>query len=340
LIFEGIVLVRLAGIARRSKWKGDDVIIKSLGGVTFIAFLLAGLYGALMTFPAFFPIIDFELIRKAFIVFVLFLATVYTSRITCGFVMLYSGGVEGLKTSLTLFTNVTKLIVYLIGGMVIIQFLGVSIAPILTALGVGGLAVALALQDTLSNLFAGIQILASRQIAPGEYVKLASGEEGIVDDISWRNTTIKTLQNNVIVIPNSKLATTILTNFSKPSGEVNFSVGIGAGYSCALEKVESIALETAKNVMNEIEGGVPEFDPVVRFREFGDSSIDFDVIMQAKSFNEQYKLRHEFLKRLKNRFEEKGIEIPYPARTVFLKGMNQSKKRTGISGCRPQAPET
>jgi small-conductance mechanosensitive channel len=213
--------------------------------------------------------------------------------------------------------------VYIIGILVLLQSLGISIAPILTALGVGGLAVALALQDTLSNLFAGIHMVASRKIRPGDYVELDGGREGYVEDITWRYTTIRTLSNNMVIIPNAKLASSVATNFALPDREIAISVDVGVAYESDLEKVESVTLEVAREVMEEVEGGVPGSEPSIRYRKFDDSSIGFSVNLRAKEFTNQYFIRHAFIKRLHKRYRAEGIDIPFPIRTIRMEGQDR-----------------
>ena len=165
------------------------------------------------------------------------------------------------------------------GFLVVLQTLGVSIAPLLTALGVGGLAVALALQDTLANLFAGVHILASKTVQPGDYIRLSSGEEGYVVDINWRNTAVRQLSNNLVIIPNAQLAGTNMTNFTRPEQQMSILVQVGVGYDSDLDHVERVTIEVVAEVMTEINGGVPDHEPAVRFHTFGDSSIGFTVIL-------------------------------------------------------------
>ncbi len=124
----------------------------------------------------------------------------------------------------------------------------------LTALGVGGLAVALALQDTLANLFAGIHILASKTVQPGDYIRLSSGEEGYVEDINWRQTTVRALSNNLVVIPNGQLAKTNMTNFMRPEQQLTILVQVGVAYDSDLEHVERVTTEVVAEVMTEITG--------------------------------------------------------------------------------------
>jgi small-conductance mechanosensitive channel len=116
----------------------------------------------------------------------------------------------------------------------------------LTALGVGGLAVALALQDTLSNLFAGIHIISTRLVLPNDYIRLSTGEEGFCKDINWRNTIIRTMANNENIIPNSVLSSSILTNFSRPEQEINISIPVSVSYESDLSQVEEVCIAVAK----------------------------------------------------------------------------------------------
>ena len=178
----------------------------------------------------------------------------------------------------------------------------------------------LALQDTLSNLFSGLQITMSRQINPGDYVRLDTGEEGYVTDITWRNTTIRALPNNMVVVPNAKLAGAIVTNYYLPQQEMAVLVQVGVAYESDLKKVETVTIETGREVMQEVPGGVPEFEPFIRYHTFADFSINFTVILRAREYVDQYLIKHEFVKRLHQRYNREGITIPFPIRTVHLPG--------------------
>lgn len=215
---------------------------------------------------------------------------------------------------------IIKLTVYLIGFIVILNTLGISIAPLITALGVGGLAVALALKDTLENLFAGIHIMAEKTIRVGDFIRLETGQEGYVEDISWRTTRIRMLPNNMIVIPNSKLAQSIVVNYFLPEKRMSLQIPVSVSYSSDPEKVEKILIEEAKNASEEVEGLLSEPEPFVRFIPgFGENSLDFTLVCQIREFVDQYKIQHELRKRIFKRFQEEGIEIPFPQRVVWLK---------------------
>ena len=317
VIFEKIILRKIKKISSKTKWESDKIFINAFRGTTTVLFLVTSIYLALESTELSLHLLN--LIHKVLLVLVIFFVTVVLSRISVGFVSVYSKRVGGAFTSTSIFTNVTKTLVFIIGILIILQYLGISTVNILTVLGVSGLAVALALQDTLSNLFAGIQVIASGQLKPGHYLRLTSGEEGHVADITWRYTTIISLQNNTIIVPNSKLASAIVTDFNIPDEVISTSIEVGVSYDSDLEKVEKVTAEVAREVMKETGVGVPEYEPSVTYKKFGDSSINFDVDFHVKKFVDQYTVKHEFIKRLHKRYKEEGIDIPFPVRTVYMK---------------------
>lgn len=314
--FERIALDRLRKVAARTKWQGYEIIISSLRGLTTILLLLLGVYLAIpyIRISAYTIVV----LQKFLLVSVIFCTAIILSRIAVGYVRLYSKKTEAVLPPTSIFANLARVLVFIIGGLIILQSLGIPITPMLTALGVGGLAVALAIQDTLSNLFAGLHILVSRLVRPGDYVKLDTGEEGYVQDTTWRHTTIRTLPNNMVIIPNSKLASALVTNYYLPAAEMAVLVQVGVSYDSDLEKVEKITIEVAKELMKEVQGGVPEFEPFIRYHTFGDFSIGFTVILRAKEYVDQYLIKHEFIKRLHKRYKDQAIKIPFPVRTIYI----------------------
>jgi small-conductance mechanosensitive channel len=212
--------------------------------------------------------------------------------------------------------NVAWTLIAVLGLLVILNGLGLSITPMLTALGVGGLAVALALQEPLANFFAGLFITLAGQIRVGDYVKLDSGQEGYIVDFSWRSTRLRMLANNLIVVPNAKLAQAIVVNHHLPSADLAVLVEVGVDYASDLRHVERVVVDVGREVMRDVPGGVPEFEPFIRYHTFGDSSINFTAILRAKEFVDQYVIKHEFVKRLHARFNDEGIVIPFPIRTI------------------------
>jgi small-conductance mechanosensitive channel len=213
----------------------------------------------------------------------------------------------------TLTENLIRIVAVIVGVLVILNGLGLSITPILTALGVGGLAVALALQDTLANLFAGLYLTVAKHIRIGNYIKLSSGEEGYLVDIDWRASRLRQLSNNTVLVPNAKFSQSIVTNYHSPEHELVVTIDASVDYASDLDRVEAITIDVARDVMRTVQGGVPDFDPLVRFHTFGDPGIGFSVILRAQEFVDQYLIRHEFVKRLHTRFLSEGIAIPIKA---------------------------
>ena len=317
IIFEKIVLKRIEKIVSKTKWKVDNFIVKSLKGVTFLFFIIGGIYGALSYYPLSENLE--KTAHKIISVVLIFAVTIVVARLAVGFIDFYTKKLGKVFPSTSIFTTLAYSLIITIGILVILQDLGISIAPLLTALGVGGLAAALALQDTLSNVFSGIHIIASGKVKPGDFIQLESGEAGYVTDVSWRNTKITAIQNNVIIVPNSKISSSIITNYYGPNPEMSLVVPVGVSYDSDLKRVEEITLDVARQILKDIPGGVPEYEPLIRFHTFNDFSIDFSVILRIKEYTDQYSLKHEFIKALHARYLKEGIEIPFPIRTVFMK---------------------
>ncbi|MFJ9022038.1 mechanosensitive ion channel family protein [Streptomyces sp. NPDC102259] len=306
----------LAKHAKRTKWSGDDVVVDALRTVVPWSMIAAGAAAAAAVLPLTKTVQ--HTVNQCLTVLLIFVVTVSAARVVAGLVQSVTSSRSGVAGSATIFVNITRILVLAIGFLVVLQTLGISIAPLLTALGVGGLAVALALQDTLANLFAGIHILASKTVQPGDYIKLSSGEEGYVEDINWRQTTVRALSNNLVVIPNGQLAKTNMTNYMRPEQQLTILVQVGVAYDSDLEHVERVTSEIIAEVMTDVDGALPDHEPAIRFHTFGDSRIGFTVILGVGEFSDQYRIKHEFIKRLHRRYREEGIRIPAPARTVAL----------------------
>jgi small-conductance mechanosensitive channel len=213
-------------------------------------------------------------------------------------------------TGLTL--TFMKVVIWVTGGLVLLGGLGMSITPVLTALGVGGLAVALALQDTLSNFFAGIHLLIEQPIRVGDFIKLESGQEGYVEDISWRTTRIRMPSNDMVILPNSKLTQSVLVNYHLPDPRRGISIVIGVPHDADPDMIERVLLEETLSTI----GAAPSirFIPGV-----GESSLNFSVNCHVREFNDHALVQHELRKRMLKRLKREGIQIPLPQQTVYLR---------------------
>ncbi|WP_171171523.1 mechanosensitive ion channel family protein [Streptomyces sp. I05A-00742] len=311
-----VILRWLAERARRTRWSGDDVIVDVLRTLAPWAAVAAGVAAAAAALPLSRQV--GHTVNQVLTAVVMLTATFTAARVVSGLVRTVTQSRSGVAGSATIFVNITRITVLAMGFLVLLETLGISIAPLLTALGVGGLAIALAMRDTLANLFAGVHILVSKTVQPGDYIRLSSGEEGYVVDINWRNTVVEELSNNLVIIPNAQLAGTNMTNFSRPEQQLTVTVQAGVGYDSDLEHVEQVTNEVVESVMRDINGAVPDHEPAVRFHTFGDSRIGFTVILGVGEYSDKYRIKHEFIKRLHQRYRAEGIRIPAPARTVAL----------------------
>ncbi len=309
-----LVLGALRGLARRLDRAPWRIALEGLGHMPVVWFALAGAAFGLQDI-GWSPRLS-ALTGRIIVVLAGITVTYAAMRIATGFVRGYAVSATGPLPSTSIFVNLTRIAIVLLGALLVLNALDISITPVLTALGVGGLAVALALQDTLGNLFAGLQIVASKQVRPGDYLLLETGQEGSVEDIAWRYTTLRTQSNNLVIVPNAKLGQAIVTNYQLPEQPLSITVDFGVAYGSDLPHVEALALEIAGDVMREMQPTITDWEPLMRFRGFGESQVQAAVIMRVTDFGDQFVLRSEFVKRLHARFAEEGIEFPFPQRVV------------------------
>ena len=315
MIFKQVVHTRLKKAALTSEWEGDDIILHAVESQIVLWFFWAALSLALRDVEIAEP---FGLYVSNFLIIILMASITHAAaKLIVGLLDLWSKKQGGGFPSTTMFTNFVWITVYSIGLLVILDALDISIAPMLTALGIGGLAVSLALKDTLTDVFAGLHILLSKKVQPGDFVSLDSGEMGYIQNITWRNTKMLERTNNIIHIPNTKLSNAIIKNYD--SGDPSFSVKIpvGVGYDSDLDVVERVVMEVANDLHQYMDEMNKQSTPSFKFRGFGQSSIDFMVYFRGNKYGDQNPIIHEFVKKLHKRFNEEGIEIPFPMRTVI-----------------------
>jgi small-conductance mechanosensitive channel len=311
-----LVVGRIARLFRRTPTDLDDALLHAASPHLPFWFLTLGVVLAVryaQADPAAVVWVD-----KAALAALVFSLTLAISSFLTRVIASRAGRWPGELPATTLTQNMVRIVVVGMGLLVILGNLGIAIAPVLTALGVGSLAVALALQPTLSNLFAGLSISLARRIRVGDFVEIETGEKGYVTDVGWRSTQIRELPNNLVIVPNSRLAGVIVRNYSLPEGEQATLVEMGVAYGSDLAEVERVTVEAAREIQRSVPGAVEGFEPFVRFHTFADSSINFTVILRGKEFVDRYLVKHEFIKVIHRRYAEAGIQIPFPQRVVHL----------------------
>ena len=300
--------------------KGPSVLLVISLGLLFAYFIIARIDEGIFTSIAG----TGEYAFRVWQVSAIFIATFTFSHLSDRMIKWYLGNVAG-KTATTLddtllpiFRRVLPITVYAIGTLIAIDNLGVSISPILAGLGIGGLAVALAVQPTLSNFFAGTYVVTEGELKAGDFIELDGGPSGYVESVGWRSTKIRSRFNNLVIIPNSRMAESIVTNYFSPTPAMNVIVTCGVSYESDLEQVENIALEEAEALVKESRHSIKDMDPFFGFSNFGDSNIDFFIFLQAVDRNGTFILKSQLMKRIHSRFTAEGIEINYPVRKLVL----------------------
>lgn len=317
LIVRSVLLRLLHRWAAKTETEVDDLFINAVRIPSINWAIAIGLYVAIGTssLPAAYAAYSL----KAIHVLVILSVTLVLANVSSNLVA-YSIRKSAISIPITGLSHaIIKGTVLVIGFLILLGTLGISITPLITALGVGGLAVALALQDSLSNLFAGIHILVEQPIRVGDFIRLESGQEGYVTDIGWRTTRIRLLPNNMVIIPNNKLSQSILTNYHLPEKQMAVQIPISVGYDADPDHLERVLLEEATLGAREIPGLLSDPAPSVRFIPgFGDFSLNFTLVCQVREFVDQYPVQHELRKRILRRFRKEKIEIPFPIRTIYM----------------------
>lgn len=317
LVFRSVLFRLVRRWAARTDSKLDFLIEGSLRGPIVIWSVILGLHLATQnsripeTYLRYFP-------RTLAVLWILSL-TIAMSRLVGNAVHFYGGRMMGAQSVSSLTQKLAQMVVVVLGLVSLLRVFNVSLTPILTTLGVGGLAVALALQDTLSNLFAGFYVSISGLVHIGDYIKLNTGEEGYITDINWRCTMMKGNSNNLVVVPNSKLGQAIYTNFSLPDRRMSMSVSFSVGYESDVDRVQKILTEETTAAAGEVSGLLAEPAPYVLFSPGpGESALTFQVNFSVSEFGGQFLAQSELRKRLFKRLNQEGVTMPFPTRTILL----------------------
>lgn len=286
----------------------DDIIIVNLTGRVIAWTILGAMYWQVEALPWRPRTIAWaqDIIAAMLVVS----ATIVVVRMMSQSVTAYghtrSAGVGGT----TLVRYIAAAVLLFIGSVSVLALFDVSVVPAITALGIGGLAVALAFQDTLANVFSGLNLTLSRQTRVGDYVELDGGKfEGFIVDIGWRATTLRALTGLHIYIPNKKLSEAVMINYTHDPGmaiELRFRTGLESDP----EKIEAAVIDEMVRARESLPGLRADNPPLLRFREFGEWGLEFKLYVEILSYQDRGFLRHELMKRLHRRLASEGIRVP------------------------------
>jgi small-conductance mechanosensitive channel len=219
------------------------------------------------------------------------------------------------EAAIQLYKQTLQVLIFILGFVYLLSIWGVEIGPILAGLGIGGIALALALQSFLSNIFAGVSIILDKSINVGDLISLEKDLMGFVHKIGLRSTQIKNFDNEIIIVPNSKLAESNIHNITKPNPEVRVVIPFSVSYGSNVEKTKKVVL----NEIKKVNGIIRKEDAHVKFLSMGDSSLNFKAFFYLDSFEKKFEAIDEANTRIYNTLNKMKINIPFPQLDVHIK---------------------
>lgn len=329
---EKIAMAAARAWAKRTRWHFDDAVVDALHpSVAALAFVIV-VWAGLHYLPINFSTITVQIIDNASITIGVFAAALGAVRIVRVLLHARAATQDRWRPLAVTGSRVIALIVYVVAFLVVINHYGIEITPILTTLGIAGLAVALALQDTLANVFSGIWIQTQRSMQPGHYIRLEDQKlEGFVDDVGWRTTKVRTLPGNLVVIPNQAVAKSTITDFSSPEPKMGTSITILTGFEADPERVVPMMLEECMAAADEVSFILKEPAPAARLNKAVENGWEYWMSIWVPHYYNQWNAQGYVLNRIRKRFLAEGIRMPYPIREVYNLSPERMDLNEGIT---------
>ncbi|WP_199224245.1 mechanosensitive ion channel family protein [Saccharospirillum sp. MSK14-1] len=318
LLVKRLILGHLIRITDKTRYYFDSLLLRSIKMPLTLIIIWVGLLPFDQSFSSDLPVLLAiqGLVQYVLPILLIFAVVIFVDRLVSGLITHYSKRSRLLLSSQSIVKGVSRSFIIGLGVLILLGTMGISITPIIASLGIGSLALALALQPTLENFFSGMQLVMDKPIQVGDYIELESGEQGFVERIGWRSTWIKMLPNNSVIMPNSMLSESKIINYFQPTKELSVPVEVSVHYDSDLEQVERVVLEVARDILVSHEYGVESYNTFVLFHTFSDSSINLTVMLRAHEYFHRFFIKSAFIKALHKRFKEEGIVIPYPIRAI------------------------
>jgi len=313
------VILRLT---KKTKTQLDDMIVKKTNRPISIILILIGIRLSLLPLGIKENILNIleEIILSIIMIVATYITVVVFDSVIDEWGLKFAEKTHSdLDTELiSMFHRFSRIILSILGLLFILPLWGIQIAPLLASLGIAGLAVAFALQSTLGNIFGGVSILLDKSVKVGDVIRLDNETIGRVMDVGLRSTRINTFDNEVIIIPNGKLAESRILNYLQPDPRVRCVIEFGVEYGSDVDKVKKIVIDevnSLSNVLKEPE----ENKSSVMFMEMGDFALKFKALFWVAKFDERFPTKEAALAKIYNALRKNGIGIPFPTRTVYLK---------------------
>jgi small-conductance mechanosensitive channel len=306
----------LAGIAKHRRDEVSEVIARSLPRPAGIAVFLVALAAGVR----FLPLGELRMheAHRFIAIALCVLGVAVIMRVVLRSIDAYGRSNPQLRSSAGIGKAITWVVGLAVVAVLVSDLLGVSLAPALTALGVGSLAVALALQDTLSNFFSGVYLVTDKPVRPGDFIRVDPTFEGYVESIGWRSTHLRTLNNNLVILPNAILSKSVITNYSLPTAHVASSVRVDVAFDVDLDKVEDALADEAKRALDLPGIADAPMPSVSMIPGFVDGAVGFTVAFHVLSFADQSVVQPALRKRIAARLKKEGIALSTP-RVAVLK---------------------
>jgi MscS family membrane protein len=307
----------IEGLAKKTDTKIDDYVLGVAKGPIYVILILLGLYSALVYIQ--FPRISVVIVAMK--VVGIAIATWFSYKVL-GFLIREYGHSLAMRTSseiddvlVPIAEKIARVTIVTMGILLVLDLLRIDITPMIAGMGIAGIAIAMAAQDTLSNVFSGFYLLMDRPFKIGDRIQLETGELCEVMGIGMRSTRLyNVIEHTQLTIPNSTISGMKVINVSAPDTKLKLAVPIGVAYGTDIDKVKAILMEIAKEAPDVLNDPPPS----ATFRNFGDFSLDLVLIVWIDDLRKKIDVLDYINTRIKKRFEEEGIEIPFPVRTVYL----------------------
>jgi len=297
----------------------DDIILSKVKGPIFYIIVLAGIATAINFLPI--PVLFKEISSKAVVSIVLviscYLVAVFLNLLIKTWINKRKVVVgKARNESLVIISRkVLNLIIFILLIVFILSLWGVRVTGLVASLGIAGLIIGLALQNTLANIFGGIALIADGSFKIGDFIELESGETGKIIDVGLRSTRIESFdKGNEIIVPNSKLVMSKITNYGRPLIRLKMVVDIGVAYGSDIKRVKQILLNCAKKT----EGVLKNPSPYVYFMEMADFSLNFKIIFWIDSYKKRLEIQDKIISSAYEELQSQGIQIPFPTRTIYI----------------------
>lgn len=322
IISKIIIFVTEKIILRMTKYTKtniDDLLVERLNNPVFLLFILFGLYVSLTTIinsQSVLAFISKVLWTVSFFIFAIIAIRVLDILVTNWARNFAKKTKSEMDDSLIdLIHKFLIVIFYIIALLITLSLWGVNLGPYLASLGIAGIAIGLAFQPTLSNIFGGIQIILDKAYKVGDRIKLESSEVGHIIDVGLRSTRIETLDGDLLIIPNGVMANAKIYNYTLPSEKRKGTVRFGVEYGCDIEKVKELAIKSAKKNKNILK----DEEPIIFFEGFGDSSLNFVLFFWVADYRQVFMNEDIIRMNIYKDLNKSKIGIPFPTRTVYLK---------------------